>query len=410
LIPQPQFWKKLSPEELNARVFDALDKNIDYRDEQILGVPGSFLDPKVFSQDAPFLREAPFLSTLIHNPNHIGCHTLGESEYFFAGTQGLEQELIRLCAEDIFHGASGQQDGYVASGGTEANIQALWIYRNFFVREKGLTADQIAILGASDLHYSIDKGADLLGLQLVKVPVDSETRQMTFPALIEQLEALKAEGVKAVCAVASMMTTMFGSVDDIDILVKALKASGLEYRIHIDGAYGGFFFPFSVPEHRLHFGNPHVDSISVDAHKMVQAPYGTGIFLARKGLMRYALTPARYVQGEDMTLVGSRSGANAVAIWMILMTYGPYGWKEKILTLLHRTDWLCAQLDELKLNYFRSKGSNIVTLKGTDRVAAVAETFGLVPDNHHDPSWFKVVVMEHVTVEKIIPFLEALGA
>src|SRR5690606_41593469 len=57
------------------------------------------------------------------------------------------------------------------------------------------------------------------------------------------------------------------------------------------------------------FSHPHVSSITLDAHKMLQAPYGTGIFIARKGLMEYTCTrEAQYVHGMDNTLSGSRSG------------------------------------------------------------------------------------------------------
>ena len=125
-----KYWKKLNEKELRKRVADALALNIDYKDKTILGVPASHLDEKVFYGNAAFLKDAPFLSTMIHNPNHIGCHTLGESESFFAGTQEIERELINLISEDILNGSEEGQDGYVASGGTEANIQAIWIYRN----------------------------------------------------------------------------------------------------------------------------------------------------------------------------------------------------------------------------------------------------------------------------------------
>jgi hypothetical protein len=38
----------------------------------------------------------------------------------------------------------------------------------------------------------------------------------------------------------------------------------------------------------------------------------------------------------------------------------------------------------------------------------IAHKYGLVPDNHHQPNWYKIVVMEHVTMEKLNPFLEDL--
>lgn len=79
-------WEKKSEEEIRAIVFNALDQNINYSEKNVLGLPASYLDEKVFSQDANFLKDAPFLSSLIKNPNHIGCHTLGSSESFFTGT------------------------------------------------------------------------------------------------------------------------------------------------------------------------------------------------------------------------------------------------------------------------------------------------------------------------------------
>jgi len=125
-------WQKKSKAEIQERVFKALNKNMNYDKEGILGVPASYLDTQVFNQDATFLDDAPYVSALVQNPNHIGCHTLGESESFFAGTQTIEKEVIDICAVDILKGEIGQHDGYIASGGTEANIQTIWIYRNYF--------------------------------------------------------------------------------------------------------------------------------------------------------------------------------------------------------------------------------------------------------------------------------------
>jgi len=116
------------------------------------------------------------------------------------------------------------------------------------------------------------------------------------------------------------------------------------------------------------------------------------------------------VEGEDFTLVGSRSGANAVAVWMILQTHGPYAWYEKVLVLQNRTTWLKAQLEALGVQSFRHPHSNIVTIPA-DRVGAdAAREFGLVPDKHKAPAWYKVVVMEHVTIDKMLPLVQVIGA
>ncbi|MCG8327873.1 MAG: pyridoxal-dependent decarboxylase [Chitinophagales bacterium] len=402
-----RYWKKLSDEQINQRIFSALEENVDYRERVPLGVPASHLDEKVFYSNAPILKDAPFLSTLLKNPNHIGCHTLGESESFFQGTQAIEKELIALCAEDILNGEAGAFDGYVAAGGTEANTQAIWIYRNYFQRDHGAKPAEIAIICSEDAHYSMPKAANLLGIKLLSVPVDSETRAVKREAVEAVLD--KAEGVRYFIVVCNMMTTMYGSVDDANLYADILESRQLNYKIHVDGAYGGFFFPFAEVPHTLDFSNTRISSFTLDAHKMVQAPYGTGIFLARKGWMHYAYTEeAQYVMGLDATLSGSRSGANAVSIWMILMTYGPHGWFEKIHILNYRTNWFCKALRSLDIPHFRHAGSNIVTIKAEAASLELARQFGLVPDDHETPQWFKVVIMDHVRIDHLSELVEAL--
>lgn len=404
-----RFWKKKSDMEIKSHVFEALDKNVNYQEQHVLGVPASYLDDKVFYQDASFLKDAPFISTLIQNPNHIGCHTLGESEHFFKGTQDIEIELLNICAVDILKGQPDEYDGYVAAGGTEANMQAIWIYRNFFIQEKKAHPSEILVVCSEDSHYSMDKAANVMMLDLLRIPVEKFSRRLHPDSVMESLSKAKSEGKKYIIVICNMMTTMFGSVDDIHVYTEAFAHLALDYKMHIDGAYGGFYYPFTAPENDLTFANPNISSFTLDAHKMAQAPYGTGIFVIRKGFMSYANTEeASYVEGQDFTLIGSRSGANAVAVWMILSKNGPYGWKEKTIILQERTKWLCQQLDNMDKKYYRHPHSNIVTINAEDIPVEVASKFGLVPDSHGRPSWYKIVVMEHVTIEKLLLFLNGL--
>lgn len=402
-------WRKLEMEQIRERVFGALKENKNYNEESVLGIPASYLDPKVFSKDDKILKDAPFLTTMVNNPNHIGCHTLSSSESFFAGTHAIERDVISICAESIMKADQGSCDGYVASGGTEANIQALWIYRNYFVQEFGAKYDEILILCSEHSHYSMAKGANLLNLSIRYAKVN-DTMEIDPNSLNDVLQNAREEGFKYCIVVANMMTTMYGSVDNVNTYVKALQANQFEFKIHLDAAFGGFYYPFSNPENSLNFANPAITSITMDAHKMAQAPYGTGIFLIRKGFMKYAHTKeASYVEGEDSTLIGSRSGANAVSIWMILSKYGPHEWDEKIFVLQKRTAWLSNKLDALGVEYYRNPFSNIVTIRSEFLSKDLAVKYGLVPDKHSAPNWFKIVVMDHVTVDKLEHFLEDLS-
>ena len=89
------FWDNYSHGKIKDTVFKALEKNLDFRTKSVLGLPASFLDSEVFYNDAPFLKDAPFLSAMIANPNHIGCHTLNKSETAFEGTQKIENVLCK---------------------------------------------------------------------------------------------------------------------------------------------------------------------------------------------------------------------------------------------------------------------------------------------------------------------------
>lgn len=399
-------WDSLSHKEIKDTVFNALEHNLDYRQKTVLGLPASFLDTEVFYHDAPFLKDAPFLSAMIANPNHIGCHTLNESESAFEGTQKIEAELINLCAKEIFDGPDDSYDGYVASGGTEANIQAIWVLKRYYEKEFGAKPEDISLVFTEDAHYSMPKAASLLSLDNLVLPVDNESRQIS-PEAFNLLEKAQKDGKKHFIIVLNMGTTMFGSIDDIDPVTAWADQLNLSYKIHIDGAFGGFIYPFSDPASKLTFNHPKINSFTLDGHKMLQSPYGTGIYLTRKGFMDYALTEeANYVKGKDYTLVGSRSGANAIAVWMIMRTYGSEGWKMKISKLLEKTNRLCDQLTDMGIEYYRNPCMNIVTIKSSQIDPQVAREFMLVPDTHDEnPNWYKIVVMDHVTQGQLDRFL-----
>ena len=320
--------------------------------------------------------------------------------------------MLRVLAVDFFKMEDEQFDGYIATGGTEANIQAIWVFRNYFKRHFNASNEEIAILASEDTHYSIPKAANLLNLDLISIPVVFDSREIDSKALENQVNEARNKGEKYFIVIANMATTMFGSVDDPDVFTDLLDRYELNYKLHIDGAYGGFIYPFSNLKSKINFSNPKIDSMTIDAHKMLQAPYGTGVYICRKGLIENVLTKeAEYVEGMDLTLCGSRSGANAVAVYMILFTYGPYGWYEKISVLQMRTEWFCKQLDALQIKYFRNKNMNIVTIDSSFIPDDLALRYDLVPEQHNENNrWYKVVIMDHVEIDDLMKLIDALKA
>ena len=407
------YWNKLSHLEITKEIDAALGENLSYRTKKILGIPASYLDEEQFYDDAPFLENSPFLKTLIANPNHIGCHTMGEErEPFFKGTQKIENDLIDLCAEEILGGEKGAQDGYVAPGGTEANIQAVWIYRNYFIKEFGARPNQIGVVYSEDSHYSMPKSSNILNIPSIVLSVDNTSRMILQNDLEAKLEEAKNNGIKYFILVMNMSTTMFGSVDDINRVTAYFEENKLNYKAHVDGAFGGFIYPFTNDSNSFSFKNNRISSFTLDGHKMLQSPYGTGVFIIRKGYMDYALTEeANYVQGKDYTICGSRSGANAIALWMILKTHGSDGLKVKMRRLTEKTANLCSNLSKMGVEYYHNPDINIIAIRGKYISIQLAKKYSLVPDSHSEqPNWYKIVVMDHVKQGVLDSFLMDLNA
>jgi glutamate/tyrosine decarboxylase-like PLP-dependent enzyme len=112
----------------------------------------------------------------VANPNNIGCHTFGNSESALNGTQEIEREVLNVIAVDIFKATPNEFDGFITPGGTEANIQAFWIYLNFFMNEFNAKLNEIVLVASDNTNSPIPKEANLLQIDRIIVPVHFESR------------------------------------------------------------------------------------------------------------------------------------------------------------------------------------------------------------------------------------------
>jgi len=112
----------------------------------------------------------------------------------------------------------------------------------------------------------------------------------------------------------------------------------------------------------------------------------------------------------DHTLCGSRSGANVIATWMILNVHGSHGILKRMNELIEKTNFLCDSLTQLGIRFFRNKYMNIVTIRSDDISKEISEKYTLVPEKHEQNQvWWKIVVMEHVTMDLIQRFLKDIS-
>jgi glutamate decarboxylase len=216
----------------------------------------------------------------------------------------LERQVIGMlhrlvyARDDAFYAervqSSSESLGVFCSGGTIANITALWAARNKRlgpkgtfpgVAEAGLAAalkahgvEGMAVLVSKRGHYSLRKAADLIGLgrqELVAVPTTAG-HKIDLAALAAEIARLKAQRIAVMAVVGIAGTTETGSVDPLGELAAIAKAEGAHF--HVDAAWGGPTLFSSRYKHLL-AGIEHADSVTIDAHKQLYVPVGAGMVI-----------------------------------------------------------------------------------------------------------------------------------
>ncbi|ENM5900827.1 putative pyridoxal-dependent aspartate 1-decarboxylase [Vibrio mimicus] len=220
--------------------------------------------------------------------------------------------------------------GAFCSGGTIANITALWVARNNALKAEGdfpgvekaglfkamrhYGHEGLAILVSERGHYSLKKAADVLGIGqegLIAVKTDANNR--ICPQDLEQkLAELKARNIKVFAVVGVAGTTETGNIDPLRTVAQICQREQIHF--HIDAAWGGATL-MSNRYRGLLDGVELADSVTIDAHKQLYIPMGAGMVLFKDpNAMRSIEHHAQYIlrQGsKDLgshTLEGSRSG------------------------------------------------------------------------------------------------------
>ncbi len=200
--------------------------------------------------------------------------------------------------------------GHLTSGGTMANLEALWV------------ADRLhpgkTIVASSQAHYTHSRISEVLKIPYKSVPVDSQARMD-----VKELESmLKSNDIGTV--VVTTGTTATGSVDPLLQILELQKK--YKFRIHIDAAYGGYFKlanNLSNYAREVFDAIGQADSIVIDPHKHGLQPYGCGCVLFKDpsvGKFYKHDSPYTYFSSDELhlgeiSLECSRPGASAVALW-----------------------------------------------------------------------------------------------
>ena len=178
--------------------------------------------------------------------------------------------------------------GLLTTGGSGATFNAIAAARE---QKLGTDIRVGTLYTSSQGHHCINKAAKLAGIaadRVRSIPVDQQFR-MDVQALANAIAADRAQGLTPFFVASSAGTTNTGAVDPLDDIADLCAREGLWH--HVDGAYGAFFH--MCPELRsLLSGLSRADSLTLDPHKGMFLPYGTGALLVRDGEALRALHSA----------------------------------------------------------------------------------------------------------------------
>lgn len=243
--------------------------------------------------------------------------------------------------------------GYLASGGSMANFSAVVAARRARLPENFLGG---TLYASDQVHHSLAKAAMLAGFPAANLrSVPSDLRgHLRLELLAEAIAADRRSGFTPFFVVGSAGTTNTGAVDDLPGLAELAAAEGMWF--HVDAAYGGFFLLTERGHQRL-AGIERADSITLDPHKGLFLPYGTGCLLVRDGadLERSHATAGSYLphlqDGEfvDFCQLSPELSRDfrGLRVWLSLKLVGAAAFRQALDEKLDLAAWAAAEITRL---------------------------------------------------------------
>lgn len=204
-----------------------------------------------------------------------GLHVFSGVAFEAPALVALEESVLRWLAAVM--GLPAGSEGLLLSGGSIANQTAVVCARERPAYEHGRSVAYLS----ERAHHSLPKALHLSGIPKAcvrAVPVD-EHLHIDVAALRRLIADDLAAGRRPWLVAGVAGSTDIGSIDALDTLATIAREHDAWF--HVDAAYGGLFMLTERGQARLQ-GIARADSITVDAHKGLQLPYGVAALLVRR--------------------------------------------------------------------------------------------------------------------------------
>ena len=243
----------------------------------------------------------------------------------WAGSSGPSTvELVALNWLRELLGLPEGTEGILMSGGSLANMTGL-------AAARAQTGSGVAYL-SDQTHASIPRALATLGFSPdhVRVLQGDERLRLTAAAVREAIAADRRRGLMPRFIVATAGTTNTGAVDELEALAELAAGEGMW--LHVDGAYGAPAALCAAGRSALR-GLELADSLVLDPHKWLFAPYDVGcLFVRRPGALdrTFSMRPEYLVDVRpdvDEVNFGDRGleltrRSRALKLWLMLKVYG----------------------------------------------------------------------------------------
>ncbi len=398
----------ITPDGIGSRRAAALFENV--------------LAPACVSTDHPaylsFIPSAPSKASIAFDLVVSASSVYGGSWMEGSGAVFAENEVLHWLAAEF--GLPPGAGGVFMQGGTIGNLSALVTARTA-ARRRNADAGRPhparwVVVCSAEAHSSIVSAADVMDIDTVPVPTDADGR-LRGPAVAA---ALDAHGDAVFAVVATGGTTNFGIVDDIASIAEVTRSRGVW--LHVDGAYG--LAAMLVERMRPAFaGVEHADSLIVDPHKWLFAPFDACALIYRDPALALAahtqkaeyldtLTETPDWNPSDLGIQLTRR-ARGLPLWFSLATHGTDMYRTAIdygITLARR---LADEIDarpglslvrdpQLSVVVFRREGWSAADYQAwSDRLLEDQIGF-VVPSSHAGEPVLRFAIISPLTTYEIL--------
>lgn len=267
------------------------------REEELRSLVGETITPKGIGGEKAFqlFRDVLLKSSIsIDHPRHLafvsGAPTRAaimfdlvtsassiHGAFWMEGAGGIFAEMEAMKWLVALTGMPKGAFGVFTPGGTEANLSAMVAAREAWRARDGANPALRGLVITSDgAHSSIKAMAKVIDADVIFIPTEERLERQHLETEIERLSAIDRQRLFAVIATAG--TTNAGIVDDLAGLADVCEKEKIWF--HVDAAYGGGALAAPSVRH-LFNGIERADSITIDPHKWLFAPFDCGAVIYR---------------------------------------------------------------------------------------------------------------------------------